>query len=158
MGGWWQTSILTHCDPLFADIPLKSFDHEHQSEYYAAWRESTVQIDSAPFVEFMLTIIRDAVITTIPQVTRQVRRLLAVIQGDMTRDVRQDILKLQDRKSLQSRYLKPAWAVALIEMTIPGKPTSRLQKYRLTEKGCRGLQQNGVWSRHDSNGDILLIN
>ena len=31
--------------------------------------------------------------------------------------------------------VKPALADSLIEMTIPDKPNSRLQKYRLTDKG-----------------------
>jgi ATP-dependent DNA helicase RecG len=49
-----------------------------------------------------------------------------------------DILKglgLRDRADLHKRYLKPALAAGLIEPTIPEKPTSRLQKYRLTTKG-----------------------
>lgn len=148
MGRLWQTLILTRWNALFADIPVESLIHEHQAEYYAALQESTDQTDSAPFIEFMLTMVRDAIRTTAPQVTPQVTpqvgRLLAVIEGEMTRDVLQDLLELQDRKSFQARYLKPALAEALIEMTIPNKPNSRLQKYRLTEKGRRWLQQNGV--------------
>jgi len=42
---------------------------------------------------------------------------------------------LSDRKSFRARYLKPALKDDLIEMTIPDKPNSRLQKYRLTGKG-----------------------
>jgi hypothetical protein len=41
-----------------------------------------------------------------------------------------DALKLKDRKSLRERYIKPALEMELIEMTIPEKPNSRLQKYR----------------------------
>ena len=47
----------------------------------------------------------------------------------------QAALGLSDRKSFQERYLKPALAEGLIEMTIPSKPNSRSQKYRLTSKG-----------------------
>ncbi|MFO7598231.1 MAG: cell filamentation protein Fic, partial [Candidatus Desulfacyla sp.] len=47
------------------------------------------------------------------------------------------------RKSFRERYLKPALTDGLIEMTIPDKPNSRLQKYRLTDKGRQWLMQHG---------------
>jgi hypothetical protein len=61
----------------------------------------------------------------------------------MSRETLQNALGLQDRKSFRERYLKPALAVGLIEMTIPDKPNSRLQKYRLTDKGRQWLTQHG---------------
>lgn len=84
----------------------------------------------------------EAVATATPRVTApQVGRLLDVIDGEMSRETLQDRLDLQDRKSFQSRNLNPSLAHGLIEMTIPDKPKSRLQKYRLTDKGHRWLQQ-----------------
>ena len=47
----------------------------------------------------------------------------------------QAALKLQSQANFRDRYLKPALEADLVERTIPGKPNSRLQKYRLTEKG-----------------------
>ena len=68
-------------------------------------------------------------------VTPQVSCLLKVMIGEMSCEILQDALKLQDRKSFRERYLKPSLAEGLIEMTNPDKPNSRLQEYRLTEKG-----------------------
>lgn len=48
----------------------------------------------------------------------------------MLREEIQEKLGLKDRKSFIQRYLKPALEAGLIEMTIPDKPTSRLQRYR----------------------------
>ena len=73
----------------------------------------------------------------------QVGALLAVIEGEMGRAALQSALGLSDRKSFRERYLKPALDGGLIEMTIPDKPNSRLQKYRLTDKGHHWLAQNG---------------
>jgi len=119
--------------------------HEHQAEYYQALQRSTDQTDSAPFIEFMLKMILNAVSSAAtpqvaPQVTPQVGRLLQALVGEMSREVLQSTLGLQDRKSFRARYLRPALAEGLIEMTLPEKPNSRLQKYRLTDQGRRWLQ------------------
>ncbi len=137
LGRLWQTLILTRWNPLFAGIPVESLVYEHQAEYYQALQDSTRQTESAPFLEFMLRMILTGVLTATPQV----RRLLAVMQGEMAREALQRALDLQDRKSFHERYLKPALAEELIEMTIPEKPNSRLQKYRLAEIGREFLQQ-----------------
>ena len=44
-------------------------------------------------------------------------------------------LRLKDEKHFRQHYQQPAVAAGLIEMTIPEKPNSRLQKYRLTDVG-----------------------
>jgi len=73
------------------------------------------------------------------QVLREIALLLGVLQGEMTRSDLQKALKLKGRANFEDRYLKPALAIGLIEMTIPDKPNSRLQRYRLTDTGRRLL-------------------
>ena len=69
------------------------------------------------------------------QVTEQVETLLSILDNEMDRQEIQDRLGLTHRENFRSNYLKPALEQGFIEMTIPDKPTSRLQRYRLTEKG-----------------------
>lgn len=70
-----------------------------------------------------------------PEVTPEVMRLLCAIEGEMSRKEIQAMLRLKDEKHFRQRYQQPAVAQGLLEMTMPAKPNSPLQKYRLTEKG-----------------------
>jgi len=63
------------------------------------------------------------------------------MREEMTRGELQAELQLQDRKSFSARYLQPALLAKLIEMTLPDKPNSRLQQYRLTDRGRRWLKR-----------------
>ncbi|MGM0506001.1 MAG: Fic family protein [Bacteroidota bacterium] len=47
----------------------------------------------------------------------------------------QDKMNLSDRKNFRKNYVEPALAAGLVEYTIPDRPNSPGQKYRLTEKG-----------------------
>ncbi len=70
-----------------------------------------------------------------PQVTPQVEELLKTFTKEHTRQDLQDKLKLSDRENFRKNYLQSALDEELIELTIPEKPNSSKQKYRLTEKG-----------------------
>jgi ATP-dependent DNA helicase RecG len=74
-----------------------------------------------------------------PEVTPEVR-LLRAMTATLTRRALQDALGLSDDEHFRQTYLLPALESGLIEMTIPDKPTSRLQRYRLTEAGRRRLR------------------
>ena len=69
------------------------------------------------------------------QVTEQVELLINILSEEMSRQELQDKLSLSHRENFRSHYLKPTLNLGLIEMTLPEKPNSRLQRYRLTPKG-----------------------
>ena len=139
MGRLWQTLILTRWNPLFAAVPVESLVHARQSDYYRAIRESSADGESTRFIEFMLDAILAALRTpqATPQATPQVGRLLAALEGTMSRRQIQAALGLRDRKSLRQRYLLPALQNGYVEMTRPDAPSAANQQYRLTELGRR---------------------
>ena len=67
--------------------------------------------------------------------TGEEQRLLRVLAGEMKRMDIQRALALRHEDYFREAYLLPALTAGLIEMTIPGKPTSSKQKYLLTKKG-----------------------
>ncbi|MCX5795089.1 MAG: hypothetical protein NTY77_06320 [Elusimicrobia bacterium] len=69
-----------------------------------------------------------------PQVLVLVR-LLGKAGALGTADILQG-LGLKGRGRMHERFLRPALAAGLIEPTLPDKPNSRLQQYRLTAKGA----------------------
>lgn len=76
------------------------------------------------------------------EVSDEVHRLAKVMRGEMKRVEIQKALELRHEDHFREAYLVPALHAGVIEMTVPDKPTSRLQKYRLTEKG-RALLARG---------------
>lgn len=76
-----------------------------------------------------------------PEVTPEVGKLLMALIGEQPRVELQQILALKDAEHFRKQYLQAAMDMALVEMTIPEKPTSRSQKYRLTSLGLQVKQQ-----------------
>jgi len=68
------------------------------------------------------------------------RILQALTEGPLSAGELRNRLKLKHRPTFRDNYLHPAVEAGYIEMTIPDKPNSRLQKYRLTEKGKHALE------------------
>lgn len=69
------------------------------------------------------------------------RVILLLAAGEMSPSAMWNRLGLKHRPNFRENYLRPALERDLIEPTIPDKPTSRLQKYRLTEKGRELLER-----------------
>ena len=67
---------------------------------------------------------------------------LIEVSGELgSSDIRR-ALGLKDRTHVRERYVTPGLDGGWIEMSIPDKPNSRLQTYRLTTKGRAYLQDN----------------
>lgn len=69
------------------------------------------------------------------QDTAQVKKLLSVIISAHNRAELMKLVDIEHREYFRKDYLKPAIDLGLIELTIPEKPKSRKQKYRLTDLG-----------------------
>ncbi len=133
MGRLWQTLILTRWRPLFAHLAVESFIYAHQGEYYKAIRGSSEAGESTIFIEFMLEVILEALQAA--QSSDQAARLPAALQdGPKTAVELMAEMKFSHRHAFRTRYLRPALALRLVEMTRPESPTAKNQKYRLTER------------------------
>lgn len=75
------------------------------------------------------------------EVAAEIRRLLAVVKGEMKRKELQSALGLKHEDHFREAYLVPALKSGLIEMTIPDKPRSGNQRYRLTKMGLWVLKK-----------------
>jgi len=142
MGRLWQTLILSRWKPSLAYLPVETVIRDRQDNYYVVLRKCDQTANSTSFVEFLLNAILEALRENIftdqvgDQVTDQVAKLLCVFEGHpLSASELMKKLGLSHRPTFRNNYLHPALAKGLIEMTVPDKPNSRLQKYRITQKG-----------------------
>ena len=142
MGRLWQTLILSQWNPIFANIPVESLIYQNQQAYYDALQASTDRTDAAPFIEFILQMIFDAILSSTEtaqasdqdtaQVSDQVKNLISRMdQAEYTLAELMSLLDLSHRATFQKNYLNPALEAGRVERTIPEKPKSPKQKYRL---------------------------
>ena len=138
MGRLWQTLILSCWNPIFANIPVESLIYQNQRAYYDALQASTDQTNSAPFIEFILQMIFDAIQSSkatdqaTVHDTDQVQRLISVMgQREYSLTELMSLLNLSHRPTFQQNYLNPAMDAGMIERTIPDKPKSPKQRYKL---------------------------
>jgi len=147
MGRLWQTLLLAKWNPIFAWIPMESILYENRPQYYEAIEYARQKNDSGPFIEFTLSAILDTIALQVEhQVQHQVEH-----QVEIT-DTQHAILSSLENRSLSrkeifagigmkgdsrsfKRIVEPLIDAGLVERTVPDKPRSSLQKYRLTDKG-----------------------
>ncbi|MBI2071237.1 MAG: putative DNA binding domain-containing protein [Elusimicrobia bacterium] len=102
------------------------------------------EITGATVVKFRVNVGRTIQVTeqVAIQVTEQVVALLKAAHEPHSSKKLQEIIKLKNRPHFQMAYLEPLLAAGWLEMTIPGKPNSRLQRYRTTASGATALTRN----------------
>ncbi|MBF0245709.1 MAG: Fic family protein [Planctomycetes bacterium] len=149
MGRLWQTFILRRWKPLFAWLPVETIIHERQDEYYAVLARSDENSDATHFVEFMLAALLDAVKVAITtdqasdQVTDQVAKLVKVLaRRELGGKELREALGLSHPPTFRQNYLTPAIEAGFIERTQPDSPRSPTQRYRLTARGGRILEES----------------
>lgn len=129
---------MSQWNPIFLNIPVESLIYQNQKAYYAALQASTDHADSAPFIEFILQMILDAIVASsasdqdTAQASDQVKRLIEKMEHkEYSLSELMSLLDLSHRATFQKNYLNPALEAGLIERTLPDKPKSPKQKYKL---------------------------
>ena len=77
------------------------------------------------------------------KVTKSLTKLIGLIDFLKVEKFRYELLgflELDNQTKNFTIHIKPLLEYGIIELTIPDKPNSRLQKYRLTEKGRKLLK------------------
>lgn len=147
MGRLWQTLILSRWNPLFAFLPVESVICERQSDYYRVLGACDKVGNSNTFIEFLLEALLAALreadnFNTGEQVDEQLSEqvaciLKACVHSPCTKAELLENAGLAKVYLNYKRHIFPLLQAGILEMTIPDKPNSRLQKYRLTPKGRR---------------------
>jgi ATP-dependent DNA helicase RecG len=78
------------------------------------------------------------------EVTMEVRSIVKVLMGELTRQQLQEALSLKNNDYFRKAYLLPAINAGLVQMTLPDKPRSSNQRYRLTAAGRLWLVKHGA--------------
>ncbi len=139
MGRYWQTLILSKWNSLLLYLPVETVIYNRQSEYYQVLQTADENADSTVFIEFMLDAILQALNETdqvSDQVSDQVIKLIFLFdKKPLSATEMMQRLNLVHKPTFRKNYIFPALENGFIEMTIPEKPNSKSQKYKLTEKG-----------------------
>ena len=65
IGRLWHTLLLSQWNPAFAWLPIESIIYDNQQAHYNAINASNDTVDSTPFIEFMLSVIKSALMEAV---------------------------------------------------------------------------------------------
>jgi Fic family protein len=151
MGRLWHTLLLVKWNEIFAWIPMESVLYQNRPQYYQAIQDARKADDSGVFIEFTLSALYDIIkLQEKHQDKHQVEHqdehqveladtqlvILKSLEGKaLSRKEIFSIMDMSGDSRAYKRHIEPLLAESFIEMTVPGKPNSRMQRYRLTLKG-----------------------
>jgi len=145
IGRLWQTLILSQWNALFAYLPVETVIRDRQAGYYKILATCDKAGNSTAFIDFLLS----ALLTALhevgnlhsgeqvdEQLSEQVASILkACVKTPRTKAELLESAGLANAYLNYKRHILPLVHSGVLEMTLPEKPNSRLQKYRITEKG-----------------------
>ena len=118
MGRLWQTLLLMSKYPVFEYLPIEHIINQQQKTYYAKLSESDKKGNSSPFIEFMLTVILQA--------------LTDVVQSQNKTLTAQDRLELFKEKIGKKTFSRKEYLMNF--KTISAPTASRDLKWAVDEK------------------------
>ena len=147
-GRLWQSLILQKWKPLFAWMPIETLVHKNQNDYYKALQLANNAADSTIFVEFMLKIIRDALIETVQAQDK--------IDSDVVRNVGVNVVRnvvVNDERILELLKHDGKLTAAALASTL-GLTERQVQrimaKLKVDNRLIRhGSSKNGWWEVQD---------
>jgi Fic family protein len=143
MGRLWQTLLLAKWNTIFAWIPMETILYQNRPQYYQAIKDSRKANDSGAFIEFTLFALLDSIKAQAKhQDKHQVElneMMLSVLKSlkhaNLSRKEIFTAIGVKGDTRAGRRSIEPLLADGYIEITVPDKPNSKLQRYRLTDKG-----------------------
>jgi ATP-dependent DNA helicase RecG len=120
---------------------------DENSSPHPTWelQPNTVVINFLPARDFESGVESNKIGQVTGQVTGQVAlRIFRFLNEPCRGSEIQEFLGLRHRETFLNNYLRPLIADGYIAMTVPDKPRSRLQRYRLTAKGKAWLSRQAI--------------
>lgn len=146
MGRLWQTLLLAKWNPLFAWIPMESVLLQKRPQYYEAIRNARIANDSGVFIAYTLEALLEMLAQQIEHQDKHqdkhqdhlddvgIAILNALREKPCSRKEIFAALGMNGDSRAFKRHIEPLIHAGWIARTVPDKPNSKLQKYRLTEK------------------------
>jgi len=137
MGRLWQSVMLHDYNPLFSSLPTESIVRDHQEEYYKALEDATSLGESTPFIEFMLSMILEAITKVGKEVGNRV--------GNLTENQEMIVQMMRENSKVSAKLLSEEVGISVRKIE---ENVAKLKKLDIIERvgGTRGH-----WGVKDTN-------